>query len=284
MASQADQFAAELVGAGSLADKEYARLITKTGMPRTYSLADLYRIAGEVPRLITGKYSSVGAAVVTPGDFPTGLDGWWKADILGLADGAAVNSWTDSSGVGNHAVPGTAPIYKTNIKNGLSVVRFDGATQQLNAPSDLSAIAQTIAGVVNITDFAAARTILGSTGSGGIQVRADQTTGTMSMNSQNVAAIGSSSSPFVAGAWTAFAARYDDAGNAYAFWLGNTSAGSGASATNLIALRTASIGARQNALAEYMFGDIAELAHWTVAMSDANIVSVLNGLKTKWAV
>lgn len=59
MATVADQFNTELVGAGSLADREYARLKTLTGVS-TGSLRDLYRIAGETPRLPLGKYIAVG--------------------------------------------------------------------------------------------------------------------------------------------------------------------------------------------------------------------------------
>lgn len=61
MSSQIDQFAAELTGPGSIADKEYARLLAKTSQPAgKYSLRDLYTLAGEVPRLILGRYTSVG--------------------------------------------------------------------------------------------------------------------------------------------------------------------------------------------------------------------------------
>lgn len=63
MVSQADLFAAEL-GPGSITDNEYARLVAKTGMPTgKFSMMDLYRIAGEVPRWPKGKYTSVGPSV-----------------------------------------------------------------------------------------------------------------------------------------------------------------------------------------------------------------------------
>lgn len=59
-----------------------------------------------------------------------GIKLWLKADaITGLTDGQAVSSWIDSSGNGFNATQGNGsyqPIYKTNIKNGLPVVRFDG--------------------------------------------------------------------------------------------------------------------------------------------------------------
>jgi hypothetical protein len=67
-------------------------------------------------------------SVFSPADI-SGLELWLKADaITGLADGAAVASWLDSSGNARHAVQATGalkPLYKVNIINGLPVVRFN---------------------------------------------------------------------------------------------------------------------------------------------------------------
>lgn len=59
---------------------------------------------------------------------------WCKADTLGLADGTAVSSWTDSSGNANHLVQSTSaaqPIFKVSIVNSLPVVRFNGTSHGL---------------------------------------------------------------------------------------------------------------------------------------------------------
>jgi hypothetical protein len=50
------------------------------------------------------------------------------AAIAGLADGATVATWVDSTGTSDltQAGGGNRPIYKTGILNGLPVVRFDG--------------------------------------------------------------------------------------------------------------------------------------------------------------
>ena len=55
------------------------------------------------------------------------VQAWFKADaITGLANGAAVSSWTDSSGHGHSAsAPISAPSYITAAMNGLPVVRFN---------------------------------------------------------------------------------------------------------------------------------------------------------------
>lgn len=69
----------------------------------------------------------------------TGLKLWLKADaITGLNDGDSVTTWNDSSGLSNNAAQGTAankPVYKTNIRNGNPVVRFDGSNDFLLTPS-----------------------------------------------------------------------------------------------------------------------------------------------------
>jgi hypothetical protein len=59
----------------------------------------------------------------------SGLVGWWRADDLALTDGAEVATWTDTSGTGSSLTQATAtarPLYRTNVVNGRSVVRFDG--------------------------------------------------------------------------------------------------------------------------------------------------------------
>lgn len=66
----------------------------------------------------------------TPSLLPSGsLSGWYKADaITGLSDGAAVTSWSDSSGQSNtltQSTSGAQPSYETNELNSLPIVRFD---------------------------------------------------------------------------------------------------------------------------------------------------------------
>ena len=74
-----------------------------------------------------------GAGVTSPAHI-TGLAGWWKADsITGLADGTQVDTWSDSSSNGRNATQTGAgrPTFKTNILNGLPVVRFDGGDHMI---------------------------------------------------------------------------------------------------------------------------------------------------------
>lgn len=71
--------------------------------------------------------------------FISNLKIWLQANqITGLNDGDAVTTWSDSSGNGYNATQSTGslkPLYKTNIKNGLPVVRFDGTDDFLEGTS-----------------------------------------------------------------------------------------------------------------------------------------------------
>ena len=60
---------------------------------------------------------------------------WFKADALtGLSDGDPVDYWANSAAIltpATQATSGSQPLYKTNIVNGLPVVRFDGVDDYL---------------------------------------------------------------------------------------------------------------------------------------------------------
>ena len=74
-----------------------------------------------------GESANSAQAVVSPLSLVT----WFKADaITGLASGARVSQWTDSSGNGYNAAQPDAtnqPLYVANAMNGLPVVRFNAA-------------------------------------------------------------------------------------------------------------------------------------------------------------
>lgn len=68
-----------------------------------------------------------------------GLTLWLNADaIVGLVNDDPVATWEDESGNNDDATQGTGanqPTYKTNIVNGLPVVRFDGGNDYLQTTS-----------------------------------------------------------------------------------------------------------------------------------------------------
>jgi hypothetical protein len=67
----------------------------------------------------------------------SGLAAWYRADAIGgVADGAAVGSWVDSSGHGHPATAPSAaqqPTLVANAVNGLPAVRFDGTSDLVQA-------------------------------------------------------------------------------------------------------------------------------------------------------
>lgn len=77
-------------------------------------------------------------------DMPSSPTVWFDASQLtGLSDGDGVSSWTDLSGNGYHATQSTTdykPLYKTNIQNGLPVVRFDGSNDVLGISGSASTL------------------------------------------------------------------------------------------------------------------------------------------------
>ncbi len=69
---------------------------------------------------------------------------WYDASSYIGSDGATVAAWDDSSGNGNTLTQSTTankPIYKTSIRNGKPVMRFDGTNDILAAASQFQPVA-----------------------------------------------------------------------------------------------------------------------------------------------
>jgi hypothetical protein len=120
------------VGAGSYSTlvAEYENNGTDSYIDSAVSNGNIYtyRVTALIGGLESGsaESNSVTVSAFTPA---AGNVLWLKADALSLANNDPVTTWTDSSGNGNdvtQAVAGAKPTYKTNILNGLPVVRGDG--------------------------------------------------------------------------------------------------------------------------------------------------------------
>jgi hypothetical protein len=94
----------------------------------------------------TGGFVGAGGGGATPIDPATlaNLAMWLKADAVGggLANDDPVVTWEDAHTSNKDATQGTAgkrPVYKTNIINGLPVVRFDASDDSLETTLALTA-------------------------------------------------------------------------------------------------------------------------------------------------
>jgi hypothetical protein len=93
--------------------------------------------------------------------------GWYKADTLGLTNGAAVNSWQDSSGLGKTmTAPASVPLFATNQQNGLPAVHFRQSSGDYMQNNGFSfAGGYTFVHVLNV--------VAGNAGNGGVITGAD---------------------------------------------------------------------------------------------------------------
>jgi len=82
-----------------------------------------------IPSLMVAAYR---ATTFIPSSI-AGLKFWAAANDLSLSDNDPVSTWFDKSGNGNNVTASLVarPTYKTNIQNGLPILRFDGVANVL---------------------------------------------------------------------------------------------------------------------------------------------------------
>jgi probable HAF family extracellular repeat protein len=119
-------------------------ITTKTAAPYTAVLSDVTAgnyafTAVAYDNLGTTSTSDVVSVTVSLPETGS-LKCWLKADTLVLTNGAAVTTWTDSSGNGNNGTGSgaNAPTFLTNQIGGLPVIKFDGTNDYLTLPGFLS--------------------------------------------------------------------------------------------------------------------------------------------------
>jgi hypothetical protein len=227
--------------------------------------------------------TKVGAGVSFDPQTQGTLVNWYVADTLGLANGANVTSWTDSkTGAPNTMTAASNfPTYATGQQNGLSTVNFASVGSQ-NLPtggSTASAFPRTIVAVIKIANTSSAYTIIGPSAAGGIQLRTDASTGTLTLNKASTATIGTSTGTVGTGAYHIVIATLDS--GTYGFFIdSSTSAGSGAHAQTLTAARTFRLGVNTNT--EFFNGYIGEIQIYSSVLSAGDIAGCIAQLKSKW--
>jgi hypothetical protein len=218
--------------------------------------------------------------VTIPTDI-TGLKLWLKADSLALSDGAAVTSWTDSSGLGNHAVTGDAPTFKTNIVNGLPIVRFNGSSNYLDSPASASLSALTVFVVAKRSASAGTYTMVGAhTSGGGLQFRMESSD-SLGLLNEGIASIGTSSGTVSPSVFNLLHADLTNA-SAYHFFINNVAAGNSTTGVSLSTGQLIRIGMTDSST-ERMNGDIAEIVLYDSVLNSTDRTAIAGYLLGKYA-
>lgn len=253
--------------AGQHADENDAieALEAKVGIDGSADTASLdYRVA---------QLEAAGGGSVAP-DTPSGLKFWLKADaIIGLSDNDPVGTWEDSSTSNNDFTQSNAskkPLYKTNQKNGLPVVRFDNSDDGLLSGYSRSAYPITVLVVYKQldTNTSAHRVLQGSSNPWII--------GPYQNNESFYFAGGQQFKVQQGGSWVLMAARLD-ATKAQCYLDGRLIGVADVGTPGTLGLGV------EGAFAEPADSDVAEVIFYDTYLSHAHFDGVMEYLRAKWA-
>lgn len=207
----------------------------------------------------------------------SGLVNWLKADSLGLADGTAVATWTDSSGSGNSGTAaGTAqPTFKTGILNSLPVVRFNGTTNVMALPNAITT--QTSVFIV----------YTGSSGSGSLISQLNASGAWLQRNTAVWVNANQASLVITPGinSHRLYAQTFDYTGSSFNVYIEGTNAVTSSTAyTSFVGAGvTYEIGAR-NGNSEFFTGDIAEVIIYSRILTTLERAQVDTYISNKYAI
>lgn len=210
----------------------------------------------------------------------SGLIGWWKADALNLADGAAVSSWTDSSSQNNplaQATGGSQPTFQTNQLNGKPIVRFNGSKFMSSSSAIGANTAMTWFIVAKSTGYTSVNRVCGI----GAQVSIFNFNPNWSYYSNEGAGVvgfGAASTSWhivtINFASLSSASAFVDGGSAVATW----------DPFDFNINTSFNMGCEDNGGTNAFIGDVAEAIFYNVAISGANQTLVQNYLGTKYGI
>lgn len=222
--------------------------------------------------------------MATPDTVAT-LNAWWKADSLALSNGAAVATWTDSSGGAADATQATGtaqPLFQTAQVNGLPVVRFDGTDDHLVSTASSSLTATTVFAVVKPANVANYMTIRGSDIDNGLQFRLDNT-GKMQMVAENIALVGTATTTLSTTLFQVATISFTS-GASYNFYLNGTADGGTTTGVSIGASATTSIARNLPGGGESFNGDIAEIIVYSSVLSTGDRATVHSYLADKYGI
>lgn len=205
----------------------------------------------------------------------SGLILWFKADSLALNNNDLVEEWLDQSSSANHAYQtgDACPLYKTNVINGLPVVRFDGIDDYIPLTSNVTTVRQYFivakwSGANNLTSILGRNQtpimFYGGTSATGLIVHQ-----TLSY-SQVVNGTAYNNGVLLAST----ASLYRDTTNFQLF----------SSTTTLTGMTFNNIGAIIAASSYFAGADVAEIIVFNTILSEANRLGVENYLSQKYAI
>lgn len=148
-----------------------------------------------------------------------------QAAILSFCDSGNCFAWLyDQSPRRNNMIPTSASAWPQLVTAGVinpNGLYFNGTASFLQTTNPI-AVGSCVSfhAEVAVEDFASHRTVLGSLSSGGMQIRLEQTWGSVTFNKSTVALIGSSSATLTANQNTKMAIIYDSNGNASFYFNG----------------------------------------------------------------
>lgn len=197
----------------------------------------------------------------------SGLQMWYKADSLGLSDGASVSSWLDQSGNGRDLSQGVAitqPVFKSTGLNSLNSVRFT-ITQNLALASAFSIASGGAYSILAVGQYTADCSIIGhTTDNNQVRVRRGGVNQTSSFVNGGSEAISTTFSraigdPFL-GTWTR------NTSNQHSPILSNGDLNGNGTITTAAAWRMTSLGG--GAAGINLAGDISEFCLYNVALTN----------------
>ena len=234
----------------------------------------------------------------------TGLNAWYDAStISGFSDGASLTSWSDASGNGYHLAPAaTAPLYRAgiigaNIRSDKGVVHFNSSieTRALYNTTEPNGDApeQTIVAVVyrasGMPTVKMGITSGADNVNGGLYLAQRGTAGTSypyeaALTASGVVDFSGSNLVMSEDRFNIIIGAYSDAGNLVRYrqngseqvWSGVTSS-LGASTGRVV-------GAWQNRTADYWFGYMAEILHYTSYLTTEQCQQLEAYLTAKWSI
>lgn len=216
---------------------------------------------------------------------------WLKADALALSDGDPVSSWTDSSGLANHATQASGtlqPLFKTAIVNGKPVIRFDGSNDGMACGTPLRHNTHTVFVVPILRASQTGRVFISEYTGGQCYFAVGISDSTANRGKYYTAPSDNTLEP--AGADFAQDTAYvlsfaQDATPTKSYWRDGTFVGSQTGTSTSDVSTYSGIGFLNNVSPQqYFHGDLAEIIVYSGTLSPTDRKSVEQWLGTKYAV